>query len=262
MEENSRVLPPETTDVLGQQWDRNDDPAAFMRLRNWVGDAAFGQVTNDDSQPAMVWVRADPEPSDQIPLYQTFEMMRLFKEGTIAIVRVYQWEGGVTGSRGLGSVGPYEVGHGPRYEVSEEEAPRLQSFIDAHRGMKMPPGIQLAITQLESSYLLGERGLSIMSSVTGLESILVRSNTEVSYQLSRNIAALLAPNRADFDKILRQAKKLYSVRSKFVHSAERRRITDEEVLLSRHFLREAIKRSWTEDWDKDRFLEDLNAKGF
>jgi hypothetical protein len=262
MEESLRFLPKPSNDILGQPWDRQNDGAAFMRLREWVPNAAFGQVTSDDSTPAMVWVRTEPVPTKQEPLYRFFDLLRLFKEGTVGIVRFYQWEGGVTGTTSLGSGGPTPLGEGGRYTVTDEEAPVIQRFVDENLGRKFPPAIRLAWTQLETSYQLADPGLALMSSVTGLESILVQSNIQVSYQFSRNLAALLATNRDEFSQLFREAKKLYGIRSTFAHSGERKGVAEAVVLRSRYFLRETIKRAWVDGWDKRVFLDNLNASGF
>lgn len=61
--------------------------------------------------------------------------------------------------------------------------------------------------------------IAFLNLVTCLESLLVSTNFELTYQISRGVAVLLSDNKEDGNKLFSKMKKLYEIRSKIVHNS-------------------------------------------
>jgi hypothetical protein len=205
---------------------------------------------------------APPSLKEFETLNHTFRLMRLFKSGCIEVPREYWFVDSPGLPQGVGtrwSSGPFSF---EPHHLEASEVPQLIEFLNAHRSLPPHPYIEAALKLYDESYRAYGRGIPMVIVSAGLETLLNPSRVEVTYRVSRNLAALLAKDGAEFGSIQKEVKDLYDARSKFVHAGDERGLETDEVNRFRHFLREAIKRAWDLRLPKKTLCERLNVRGF
>lgn len=101
-----------------------------------------------------------------------------------------------------------------------------------------------------------------MVCIIGLESLLVDGNSELSYRLSRNCAMLLSNNSIEYAELYEKVRKLYNVRSEFVHTGFVKKLESNDVVMARGILRETIFKIIEKNVTKKQLLKELDLKGY
>ena len=96
----------------------------------------------------------------------------------------------------------------------------------------------------------------------GMEALFNPGQGEVSYRISWSCAALLTNDKGQFEAVYRQAKKLYSKRSKLVHTGKLGVVSHEDVLELRGLVRRSIVGCYRTGLDKKDLMRELHAGGF
>lgn len=122
--------------------------------------------------------------------------------------------------------------------------------------------LQKATYLYDQSYYAPTDSLKFMVCLIALESLLVEGNNELTYRLSRNISAFLNDNAKDFLSMILKIKKLYDLRSKFVHNGEVEKIKEEDIIYARMILRNVIKKIIKINKSRKEILNYLELKGF
>ena len=112
---------------------------------------------------------------------------------------------------------------------------------------------QILITY-DRSYLLGMIEPQFVMLMTILESVFGSGNSEITYQVSRGIALVLSKSENEMKAIYAEMKKLYDVRSKYVHRGKE--IDCRDLFL----LRELIRRLMLKLIDLGYNQEDSNLQ--
>ena len=148
------------------------------------------------------------------------------------------------------------------YTIESSEIPGLLEFI---KNTKLPftePSLQLAFDNFELSYEVGNTHLSFLTLMISLETLLNPGEQELTYKISRNAAVLLGKKDNNSKDIFDEIKKLYSKRSKIVHTGKSDIINGEDLFKLRKYVRYSIKeinkigKTGKELWDL------LNSRGF
>ena len=168
-------------------------------------------------------------------------LMRLFKEGNVVIPLKYYYLIEKNGPRMLMGSGTHVAVLEEPYTLETTEIPELLLFI---RNTAFPfdkPFLQLAFEAFELSYETSHIGLSFLSLMIGLETLLNPGRQELRYRVSRNVAVLLGKAVKDSKKIFCEVRDLYDQRSSLVHTGKLDTINREDLSRLRHYLRESIK---------------------
>lgn len=88
-----------------------------------------------------------------------------------------------------------------KIEDNLSKCTELETIVDTYN-------INLSISNMKIAFL---------NIVTCLEALLVSSNSELTYRISRNVAVLLSNNKEQGKELFNKMKELYAIRSKLVH---------------------------------------------
>jgi len=195
-------------------------------------------------------------------LNPTIRLMRLFKEGDIRMPIVYYFfidkeipKSFMWHETSL-HVSP------ELYTLESSELMELQTFIQNTKLPFAEPFLQLAFDNFELSYQTHAINLSFLSLMISLEILFnPREDYELTYSISRNTAVFIGKNREDANTIFEKVKELYRKRGQLVHSGKSK-ISQEDLLLLRRYVRESIKEIYKMKENRDALLNTLNLCGF
>lgn len=148
------------------------------------------------------------------------------------------------------------------FTLNDDEHSKAKCFIKSTKLPFKQPFLRLALECFESSYDAPNFGLSLLSLMTSLETMLNVVNYELRYRVSRNTAVLLGKNFKESERIFKEMRDLYDKRSKLVHTGNQKAITPKDVLKLRNYVRESIKEINTISKGKDELVSLLNSSGF
>lgn len=238
-----------------------------FRLHGILPSAILRHKGRESGGPILIVNEGDYLEGEEVidvfdPLYKTIRAMRLFKEGYLDVPVEYQFE------ESMGTVSmESKTWHTPTvsfetYSLRPAEIKKLPAFVKTFSSPPSHSYLSLALDLLDLSYFAKGKGLSMIAISAGLESLLNPSNEELRFRISRNAAALLAPNRREFLRIQTDIKHLYDARSAFVHTGSDRGIDNRMVSQFRTYFRKSIQKAWTLGLTRDDLLEKLNLRGF
>ena len=202
-------------------------------------------------------------------LMPRIEVMRLFKEGYVRLGPYVIWETGEDGKveqeayssdyegRAVGPWRSKEV-----YSIKKEDVDGLQRFLGEVQVPFREEYLRLAHWNFESSYTDRRDAQAFLSLMLGMEALFNPGQGEVSYRISWSCAALLTNDKGQFEAVYRQAKKLYSKRSKLVHTGKLGVVSHEDVLELRGLVRRSIVGCYRTGLDKKDLMRELHAGGF
>lgn len=149
-----------------------------------------------------------------------------------------------------------------RWSVTDAEIEDLQGFlVDTELPFKIGY-LQLAFDNFEMSYETEKLALAFLSLVMALETLLNISRYELRYRVSRNTAVLLGEDWQNSTRIFKEVKELYTKRSDLVHTGDSIKVSANDLLKLRHYVREAIKEILRINKSKTEVLDILNCCGF
>lgn len=219
-------------------------------------EKSFDVVMSDDGFP-----KGFPEfqKLELFYLIPTIRLMRLFKEGDIAMPISYYYYDGEPRLFTAGHSFAY-YSRGPSYVLNEDEITKLQKFL-TYTKEPFVDYIQLAFDNFELSYEIFSTNVAFLTLMNGLEALLNPGKGEIRYRISRNCGVLLGKDKQEATEIFRNVKELYNLRSSIVHGTKRK-IEEGELNKLRGYLRESIKRLLKINKSKKEVLDILNESGF
>lgn len=149
-----------------------------------------------------------------------------------------------------------------KLKLSEDDIVEAQSFLNNNKIPFDNPQLQLAFDSFELSYESYNIGLSFLSLMISLETLLNPSDHEVRYRVSRNTAVFLGENKERSKNIFSKVRDLYDKRSELVHTGKHETISNQDVLYLRDYVRRTIKEMIKIGGNRDSILNTLNACGF
>lgn len=153
------------------------------------------------------------------------------------------------------------------YEMTNEEQNEFFKWFESHREM-------CAVDQNEKfrkmkkmyldSYLLDNADLSFAMLSVVLE-MMVSSTSELTYRISRSVGIFLSSNKTEMRDIFKRVKRLYGIRSKFVHEGQS--VSWEKLFELREIVRKIIvlmyeKEMHKKEFDFKTFSDELTYKGY
>lgn len=164
-----------------------------------------------------------------IDFYENYllEIMKLFKaEDIYSCYRTaYKVQNGDIVSEGFGYKVEYKHAIDfcpPRYHLEQREKDYFPIWFDTqiqHLFLKeQNEKFSNMLNVYDKSYLIGIAELEYIMLFSVLEMIFGVGNSEITYQISRGTALLLSITADEMGQNYREMKKLYNIRSKYVHS--------------------------------------------
>jgi len=195
-------------------------------------------------------------------LHPCIRLMRLFKEGDLRMPLKFYYtvERGKPRSFISGWGGKFVTPE--LYHLESSELPNLQMFISNTRLPFKRAFLQLAFENFELSYEVSNPGLSFLTLMISLETLLNPGEHELRYRISRNTAVLLGDDGEESSTIFSEIKRLYDKRSKVVHTGDSKIIDKDALRKLRNYVRESIKKIYLMKNSKGEILELLNSQGF
>ena len=196
-------------------------------------------------------------------IQEKLRLLRLFKEGNISLEFscIYHLKDSQPSVFGLCREWP--IADKTKFHLEDNEISDAQCFIETTRIPFKEKYLQLAFDSFELSYESHNAALSFLSLMIAMEVMLNRSKQdELRYAISRNAAVLLGKDKDDSERVFKEVRMLYDKRSKLVHEGSANEISSKDVLLLRHYVREAIKEMQSISKDPKKIRDILNTCGF
>ncbi len=151
--------------------------------------------------------------------------------------------------------------------LNSEEAVKINNFIRKTNlnfiEYKFNPELLSSACFLyDQSYYAPVKTIRFMVCIIGLESLLVNSNTELSYRLSRNCAMLLSNDAKEYIELYKKIHELYNKRSKFVHTGVEKNLENIDIIMARNILRKTIFKIMEKNVSKEQLMQELELKGY
>jgi hypothetical protein len=188
-------------------------------------------------------------------------LLRLFKEGNILMrfSLFYHLEG--SEPKIIWSILEGPLFDMTLFKLEDDEVVQSQDFLNK---VKMPfeKKLQLAFESFELSYESHSAALNFLSLMIAMEVMFNRGKDELRYTISRNAAVLLGKDKDDSERIFKEVRGLYDKRSKLVHEGSANEVNPRDLLILRHYVREAIKEMQSIGRDPKEIRDILNICGF
>ena len=233
----------------------SDMPVYFIRKEQNVNDSSV------EKAGGVRMVDLDLLNDGQEYLTDKIRLLRLIKNGFVTLPMQFVYR---EGAELIPSMG-YDDGKSSTIaicHIEEDEVEIVNSFISDNKLPFSDGALELALESYELSYYTTNPGLSFISSVVAIESLLNPAKTEVTYRVSRNLAALLGKDLPGSKKLFNEMKKLYSIRSSISHGAKPRNVEREDLSAVREFARLAIVIYIKTGLERKTILDELHLLGF
>lgn len=183
------------------------------------------QQSNGETNDSIIVLETS---EDVVEAEEVLDMLKLFQSSDIfsCYLFSYRVSEGKLCSGGIGKVlirenainYPYRP-----YQMTNESQAEFQSWLGTHREI-LSGGTNEKYSRMKrlylDSYLLGDADQSFAMLSIVLE-MLVDSMSELQYRISRSVAVFLSQNRGEMKEIFQTVKRLYGIRSKYVHKGKR-----------------------------------------
>ena len=154
------------------------------------------------------------------------------------------------------------------YEITDDARSNFNAWLNEHRDLFHSGHHNAKFRQMKqlylSSYLTDDANLSFVMLSVVLE-MLFGGNNELSYRISRGAGMFLSTDREEARSLFARMKKLYDMRSKYVH--EGKRVKDEQLFELREIVRRVIVLMFERgmhkpDFDFKKFSDELTYDGY
>lgn len=189
-------------------------------------------IKNNSNLVVLEIVEETNENGKTIDFYEKYFllMMRLFKAEDIytCYFTTYSSEKGNITSQGF--VHKLEYKHAitfqpPRYNMTDLEKIYFPQWFDKYVSAwfltKRNRQLENMLESYDKSYLIGIPELEFIMLFSVLEMTFGSGHMEITYQISRGTALLLSSSSKEMEEIYKKMKKLYGVRSKYVHNGDK-----------------------------------------
>jgi hypothetical protein len=122
--------------------------------------------------------------------------------------------------------------------------------------------MKLAYGNFMASYHLDDPKLVFITLMMSLEILFNQSTTELRYRVSRSVAVLLGKSRNKSEKIAKDLRGLYDIRSKIVHTGECDDLEKQKIVLLRNYVRKCLLKLFALGIKKDELITLLNELGY
>jgi len=200
-------------------------------------------------------------------LNRVMNLLLLFKEGALAAPDRYYLEvRGKNVKRFMSSHETQWIPLGPKYSINDAELESAHNFLEVTQLPFKQAYLKLAFDNMLESYRTPNPELSFLSLMMAVEALFTRQNQELSYSVSRNAAVLLGEDLNESSGFFTEMNSFYKKRSRLVHGVtkneKRIRVSEDDVLRLRWFVRESIKEIYRLKISKNNLHKMLTSSGF
>ena len=208
-----------------------------------------GEVLNLSDCDLIVLETICENPSDLFAAETILKALKLYHGADIySCYSVnYRFEDGMIQYGGLGDTVQYRHAIGlikPNYSLTATQKDEFLRWYSSVFPMLFQENrndsYKAMIRMYDTSYLIGICESEYIMLFSILEMLLGSGNSEITYQISRGTALLLSNTADEMQLIYRQMKKLYTARSKYVHSGKT--VEHEHLFTLREIVRKVLLR--------------------
>lgn len=153
------------------------------------------------------------------------------------------------------------------YKMTNGDQSEFQTWFESHReicAVNQNEKFQKMKSLYLDSYLIGDADLSFAMLSVVLE-MMVNSTSELQYRISRNVAIFLSSSRNEMKDIFKNVKRLYGIRSKYVH--EGKSVSWEALFELREIVRKILVLMYNQgmhkiEFDFKAFSEEITYDGY
>jgi hypothetical protein len=129
------------------------------------------------------------------------------------------------------------------FSLTEEEALQANKFLSKDNIESKHKYLKFAVENFEQSYSIAHQELEFLSLMISLEALLNDANSELRFRVSRGCAVLIGKTPSESKQIFKQVKELYDKRSILVHTGDKSKIKEIDVLNLKEIVRQALKKA-------------------
>lgn len=148
------------------------------------------------------------------------------------------------------------------YTLTTDETYCANQLLTQDFSTKIPKYLQFALSNFEQSYQVAHKEFEFLSLMIALEALLNDGKTELRLRIARGCAILLGETLEESREVFKLARDLYDKRSVLVHTGDRNKIADGDVLLMKDLVRRALKKALELKLSKQDFSSLLMESGF
>ncbi len=195
-------------------------------------------------------------------IHDKLRLLRLFREGNVSLgfSCIYHLKDSQPSVLELCREWP--IADTTKFHLEDNEISDAQCLIDTMSIPFKDGSLQLAFDSFELSYETHSAALNFLSLMIAMEVMLNRGKDELRYTISRNAAILLGKDKDDSERVFKEVRDLYDKRSKLVHEGSANKISPKDVLMLRHYVRQAIKEMQSIGEDPKKIRDVLNTCAF
>lgn len=230
-------------------------------------------TAKDDSVIVLESVEVEGSRDTVASDYTILEALKLYQSSDIfsCYSLSYRVKDGKIQHGGRGEAFLWQHGmHWPEkpYEITDDARSNFNAWLNEHRDLFRSGHHNAKFRQMKhlylSSYLTDDANLSFVMLSVVLE-MLFGGNSELSYRISRGVGMFLSTDREEARNLFVRMKKLYDMRSKYVH--EGKRVKDEQLFELREIVRRVIVLMFERgmhkpDFDFKNFSDELTYDGY
>lgn len=227
----------------------------------------------DDSVFVLETVEAEDSRNAVTSAYTILDALKLYQSSDIfsCYSLSYRFKDGKIQYGGRGETFLWQHGmHWPEkpYETTDDARANFNAWLNEHRDLFHSGHHNAKFRQMKhlylSSYLTDDANLSFVMLSVVLE-MLFGGNSELTYRISRGVGMFLSADREEARSLFARMKKLYDMRSKYVH--EGKRVKDEQLFELREIVRRVIVLMFERgmhkpDFDFKKFSDELTYDGY
>lgn len=129
------------------------------------------------------------------------------------------------------------------FSLTADEVLQTNQFLSAGNIESKHKYLKFAVENFEQSYSIAHQELEFLSLMISLEALLNDANSELRFRVSRGCAVLIGKTLGESKQIFNQVKELYDKRSILVHTGDKSKIKEIDVLNLKEIVRQALKKA-------------------
>lgn len=160
--------------------------------------------------------------------------------------------------------GKEELLHGENrlYKIRKSRLPFIQALLDGPPLSVRHKYIQFALENYEQSFRVAQTELEFLSLMLSFEAIFNDGKQELRNKIARGCAVLLGKTLASSRRIFQEVRDLYDKRSVLVHTGDKSKISNLDVVTLKGYVRRSLARVVELDFQKHELSSRLTEAGF
>ena len=188
--------------------------------------------------------------------------LRLYSEGSIKVcVEIFSSKDGDNVEMESGREELLHCENRP-YKVRKSDIAKINTLLNTPPLHTRHKYIYFALENFAQSYRVAHIELEFITLMIALEALFNDGKQELRNKVSRGCAVLLGKSKPSSRKIFKDIKGLYDKRSELVHTGDKSKIENSDLLLLKNYLRTSLLRVVELDLPKQELSMQLSENGF